>query len=140
MGKIVYDFREGLEPEKLIFKENKHKCKETTLWFLYLLLCWSYACGWYALFHWAYINYEDIAFWVLSISWIVFVLIFVINSIINLKRNSNRKKLKKLEKERRLETETYNETQKRNNYDPPTVSNKIEREKLNENEIIPKVL
>jgi len=138
MGKIVYDYREGLEPEKIIFKENKHKCKEFTFWLLYLLLAWTYACGWYALFHWAYINHADTAFWVLLISWIVFIIIFVINSIVNLKRHSNNKKLKKLEQQR-LETEQNNITQKRN-YDPPTVSNQIEREMLNENEIIPKVL
>jgi len=139
MGKIVYDFRDGLEPEKLIFKENQHKLREAIYWLLYLLLDWTYACGWYALFHWAYINYEDTAFWVFSISWIVFVLIFIINAIVNLIRNSNKRKLKKLEAKNRLETEN-NFTQKRNNYDQPNIPNKIEREMLHENEIVPKVL
>lgn len=140
MGKIVYDFREGLEPEKLVFKENTHKCREFTYWLLYLLLCWSYACGWYALFHWAYINHEDITFWVLAISWIVFVLIFSIIAIINLVSHNNEKKLKKLEKEKKVETKENNITEKSNHYDAPTYSNKIEREILNKNEIVPKIL
>jgi len=140
MGKIVYDFREGLEPEKLIFKENTHRCREFTYWLLYLLLCWTYACGWYALFHWAYINYEDITFWVLSMSWIVFVLIFIIVAIVNLRTNSQMRKKKKAEQMAAVETESNRITEKRSNYDNPTNTNKIEREILNDNEIVPKVL
>jgi len=136
MGKIVYDFRDGLEPEKLIFKENTHKCKESTYWILYLLLDWIYACGWYALFHWAYINYEDISFWVLGISWIVFVLAFIINSIINLKINSNAKKerkLKELEEQEKMNVHIKNQTE-HNFEEPRTDRNKIEQERLKSNE------
>ena len=56
MGKIIYDFREGLEKEKLIFKENTHKCRDFSFCTLYLLFDWIYACSWYALFHWFYIK------------------------------------------------------------------------------------
>ena len=95
MGKIIYDFREGLEREKLVFRENTHYCKEYTFWALYLLLDWTYACAWYALFHWFYINYEYIAFWTLAGIWIVFIIIFILNAIINLVKNKRNKKHKK---------------------------------------------
>ncbi len=137
MGKIIYDFREGLEPEKLIFKENTHRCKESIYWLLYLLLCWTYACGWYALFHWSYINYEDTAVWVIGITWCVFVFGFLINAFVNLQMNKKNKLLKK-EKREKEEKQVYNEVMIRaNNNDPNPNNGKFEKEDLGFNEIIP---
>lgn len=139
MGKIVYDFREGLEPEKLIFKEETHRCREATYYSLYLLLCWSYACGWYALFHWAYINYEDITFWVLVGCWLAFVIIFIIIHIVNIcihKKKKAEKKRHELEKQ----METDNKLNKRTEVSNQGNNKKMEMQFLNENEIVPKIL
>ena len=95
MGKIIYDFRDGLEREKLVFQENTHRCRDYSFWVLYLLFDWIYCCAWYALFHWAYINHEDYAFWIFAGTWVLFIIIFIANSIVNLQKNQNRKKHKK---------------------------------------------
>ena len=64
MTKIEYDFREGLDRDHIIYKKSGYDWDFCIKYILYLLATFLFTAGWYALFHYAYINHETTAFWV----------------------------------------------------------------------------
>lgn len=110
MGKIVYDFREGLDQEKIVYKNTGWDCGAIFGYIGYLILTWIWACGFFALFQYAYINHEPVAFWVYVGIWLFFVTILLTVIIYNLcayynnkaqkKRMREEEELKKADKDR----------------------------------------
>jgi type VI protein secretion system component VasK len=115
MGKVEYDFREGLDQEKIVYKKESFDCKSCFYYFLCLMVCWIYTAGWFALFHYAYINHEPIAFWVYIGCWLAFALSLLTIIIVNLSKHYHRKNLKKAELAREMERRRiFEEEEKRN--------------------------
>jgi hypothetical protein len=100
MGKVEYDFREGLEKEKIVYKNNRWNYDEFFLYLLVVLVAWSWAAGWFALFFYAYIYNEPIAFWVFIACWLAFVAALITVSVVNLCRHYAEKKRKEADKKR----------------------------------------
>ncbi len=105
MGRIEYDFRDGLDKDHLIYKKKGNDCKFCCYYLLYLLATYINCALWYALFHYAYINHEPIAFWVYVGCWLFWVLTIVVVAIINLCIHHSHKKKLREEKQRRLDEE-----------------------------------
>jgi type VI protein secretion system component VasK len=95
MGKIVYDFREGLDQEKIVYKSSGWDWSAICGYGGYLILTWIWACGFFALFQYAYINHEPVAFWVYIGIWLAFVALLLTVIIYNLGTYYSNKALKK---------------------------------------------
>lgn len=87
MGKTIYDFREGLEQDKIVYKNDRCDCKSCVYYTGYLLFTWGLAVGWFAIFQVAYIFHEPIAFWVYIGFWLAFIVSFLIVATVNLCRH-----------------------------------------------------
>ena len=97
MVKVVYDFREGLDREKIIYKDTSCDCRSCMYYILYLLFTWIYCGGFFALFHYSYINYEPTAFWVYTAIWFAFIVFLLTIIIYNLIHQRAKKKTRKAE-------------------------------------------
>lgn len=95
MGKILYDFREGLDQEKIVYRNTDCDCKSVVYYLLYLMFAWSWVVVWFALFHYAYIYHEPIAFWVYIGVWLTFIIGLSSIIIYNLVNHSIKKKARK---------------------------------------------
>lgn len=84
MGKVVYDFREPIESEKRVYKKEGVNWKEAFYYLGFLLLTWGYTVGFFALFQYAYIIHEPVAFWVYCGIWLAFTIALLIIIIINI--------------------------------------------------------
>jgi hypothetical protein len=99
MGRIVYDFREGLDQEKIVYKNTSWNLKHGFYYILYMLATWGWAAGWFALFQYAYINNEPIAFWVYIGCWLLFMVIMCSIIFTNLFRHYAAKERKRVFRE-----------------------------------------
>lgn len=72
MVKVTYDFREGLDSEKIVYRNTSMDCKSVIYYILYLIFAWSWVVAFFALFHYAYIYHEPTAFWAYIGVWIAF--------------------------------------------------------------------
>lgn len=103
--KIEYDFRDGLDHKKMVYKKsNRCSCGEFWGYLGYLLATWIWAAGWFALFFYAWMTDREATFITFIVVWMVFMLglIFgfvVPNLVRNHKKQSEKKRLKRLEKE-----------------------------------------
>ena len=98
-----YDFREGMLLEKVVYKDESFDIKSRILYVICILLTWCWGCAWFALFFWAYIFHEQIAFWVFIIVWLIhfiIVVIFAAHTLISARNKKIEKKRKKEENER----------------------------------------
>lgn len=98
MAKPIYDFREGLEKENIVYKKKKREPIHGLYYFLYLMATWAWTVGWFALFLYAYTNHEFIAFWVYIAFWLAFAISFIIIATLNI-MESNKKKKEKIKQE-----------------------------------------
>ena len=108
MVKIEYDFREGLDRDHIIYKKKGYDCKFCCYYVLYLIATYAFTAGWYALFHYAYINDEPTAFWVYIAFWLAWVILIVTIAVANLMvhyRNKRARKAKEAEEEERKKRE-----------------------------------
>jgi type VI protein secretion system component VasK len=98
MGKVIYDFREGLDQEKIVYKKTGWDCLSLIYYLGYMLFTWAFAAAWFALFQYSYINHEPIAFWVYIACWLVFmiVLIYILGRNLYKDHKLNSEKEKKL--------------------------------------------
>jgi hypothetical protein len=111
MGKIEYDFREGLDGTKRVYHDDRWcNCVEFWGYIGYLLATWIWMAGWFALFLHAWLEDRVVTFWVFVGVWFGF-LIFLIGGFMipNLckyyKERSERRKIKeaaRLAKEKNL--------------------------------------
>jgi len=63
---IQYDFRLGLDLDKIIYRDRRVcNCREITIYIVILIAYWILVCGYYALWHHFYLGYMQISFWVL---------------------------------------------------------------------------
>jgi len=95
MGKVIYDFREGLDQEKIIYKNTSCDCASFMKFVGFVLLSWGWTVGWFALFQYSYIFHAKTAFWVYVIVWLVVILLFITWVTYFLCAHSKKKKLKK---------------------------------------------
>jgi predicted membrane protein len=98
MGKVMYDFREGMEKEKIVYKDTGVDCRSFMYYVGYLLFTWVYMAGWFALFLYAYIYHESIAFWVYIACWLAFTIFLIVILSWNLRYFHQLKKKKKQKK------------------------------------------
>ena len=101
MSEPMYDFRDGILLEKVVYKDDSCNCGYTLLYLLILLLTWIWGCAWFALFFYSYIFHEKVAFIVFIVIWCVFAVIVIVIGILTIQKSKNEKQRKKLEKEER---------------------------------------
>ncbi len=101
MVKAVYDFREGLEKDKIVYKNDKWDWKGCFYYLLYLFATWGWAVAWFAVFQTAYIFNEKTAFWIYIGLWFAFIITIITIYMVNLIRFYK----KKSDKKKRLEEE-----------------------------------
>ncbi len=131
MGKTIYDFREGLEKDKIIYKKTSFSCKYAIYYILYLLLTWAWMAGWYALFHIAYTYNEITAFWTYIGFWLFFNIIligFIIRNLAVYYGKRYHKALNALELEKKQTSNTHEVKETERNF---LTSERGDREKLN---------
>jgi hypothetical protein len=103
MGKLEFDFREGLDKDHIVYKKKGFDCKHCIYYLMYLLFTWGYTVAFFALFQYAYTNHELVAFPIYIALWLLFIVALTTIAIINLvkyQRNKVIKKAKKLEENR----------------------------------------
>lgn len=109
--KVEYDFRDGLDHKKMVYKKKGGcSCGEFWGYLGYLLATWIWSAGWFALFFYAWMTDREATFITFIVVWMVFMLglifLFVIPNLYRHYRKSKEKKLKKQqekdEKERLL--------------------------------------
>jgi hypothetical protein len=142
MGKIVYDFREGLDQEKIVYKNTSMDCKAIFGYAGYLILTWIWAIGWFALFQYAYINHEPVAFWVYCGIWLAFVAALLSVITYNLVVYYNKKDMKikkrleeeakKAEKDKHEREEMKKRALEKQANDYVTTTRNNENDKLNQ--------
>jgi hypothetical protein len=108
MGKLEYDFREGLDGTKRVYHDDRWcNCVEFWGYIGYLLATWCWMAGWFALFLHAWLEDRVVTFWVFVGVWFGF-LIFLIGGFMipNLcKYYSARAERRRLKEEARLAKE-----------------------------------
>src|SRR5690349_13581011 len=108
MGRVEYDFREGLDAEKIVYKNTSWDWRAAMYYLGYLLLTWAWAAGWFALFHYAYIYNEQTAFWTYIGIWLAFIGVLLFIIIRNLVVHSNNKK----HKQEKIKAEEFKKSEK----------------------------
>ena len=113
MGKIEYDFREGLDGTKRVYSDKRScNCGEFWAYAGWLIGTWIYAAGFFALFLWAWLKDRYITFWVFVGVWFSFMFFLIFGFFLpNLlkfyadERKTEKKELEeKIAKERLLES------------------------------------
>lgn len=98
MVKVIYDFREGLDKEKIVYRDTSCDCASFWKFVAFVLFSWSFMIGWFALFQYSYISHGRTAFWVYVIVWLVAVISFASWVTYYLIAYTNKKKKLKAEK------------------------------------------
>jgi hypothetical protein len=63
LKEVKHDFRTGLDLEYIVYREkDRYNCLEIFCYILILILYYAILAAYYALWHWAYINYTVKAF------------------------------------------------------------------------------
>ncbi len=75
---IKFDFREGIDIDKIVYKNTRTRWEHAIYYFLCMLLTWVYAFGFLWLNFYLYANYENVVKWVFIGVWIAVVLSIVI--------------------------------------------------------------
>jgi type VI protein secretion system component VasK len=113
MGKVQYDFRLGINQDRIVYKNDKWDWKSTMYYLLYMLFTWAYLVGWFCAFEYSYINHQRIAFWVYIGCWLAFIGVFISFAIINLAK-AHQKKKKKQAKARMIQEELKRKEEEEN--------------------------
>ncbi len=132
MGRVTFDFREGMDQEKIIYKNTGVDCRSYFYYFGYMLLSWIYAAGWFALFQYAYINHEPIAFWVYIACWLAFTIFLITYLGCNLcyhtrlkaEKKAKKHKIEKAEADKR-EAEKKDRMEKRHEHEKAAVQTEM---------------
>ena len=101
MSEPVYDFRDGILLEKVVYKDDSCNCGYVLLYLGCLLITWAVGCAFFALFFYSYVFHERVAFIVFLVIWCVFAVIVIVIGFLTIQRSKNEKARKKQEKEER---------------------------------------
>ena len=97
----MYDFRDGILLEKVVYKDNSFNCLYILYYLGCLLLTLIWGSAWFALFFYSYVFHEPVAFIVFIVIWAIFMIIVIIIGFLTIQRSKAEKKRKKEEKEER---------------------------------------
>lgn len=126
MGKIEYDFREGLEKDKIIYINDKRDWGGLFFYFCYILFAWSWAIANFSLWYYAYIYHEPTAFWIFVGIWLGFIVFLITVSLVNIHRYNRKKEMK-------LKQKLNDEKQKDESHKQKMEERKMETRGDNEN-------
>ena len=101
MSEPVYDFRDGILLEKVVYKDNSCNFGYVLLYLGCLLITWAVGCGFFALFFYSYIFHEKAAFIVFLVIWCIFAVIVITIGFLTIQDSKIEKARKKKEKEDR---------------------------------------
>jgi hypothetical protein len=99
MGKLEFDFREGLDKDHIVYKRKGFSWKHCVYYLSYLLFTWGYAVAFFALFQFVYTNFEPVAFPIYIALWLAFVIALIIVAVINLIHSNQAKRIKVAKRE-----------------------------------------
>jgi hypothetical protein len=105
---IKFDFREGIDIDKIVYKNTRTRWEHAIYYFLCMLFTWLYAFGFLWLNFYLYANYEDVVKWIFIGVWVAVVLSIIIRGGIILAGYYSRKwdkERKKKEEENRMKEE-----------------------------------
>ena len=89
-----FDFREGLDKDKIIYKNTRLKWEDAIFYGLCAIITWGYGFGFLALNFYLYSNYEETVKWVYVGIWGFTVLTIIIKGGYQIRQNAVRKKEK----------------------------------------------
>ena len=116
MSEPMYDFRDGILLEKVVYKDDSCNFGYVLLYIACLLLTWIWGCGWFALFFYSYVFHENVAFIVFIVIWGIFAIIVIVIGFLTIQRSKNEKRRKKEEKEEReRQMKEINDAKRRRN-------------------------
>ena len=101
MSQPMYDFRDGILLEKVVYKDTSCNFGYVLLYIACLLLTWIWGSGWFALFFYAYVFHEYPTYIILIVIWLVFAITVIVIGILTIQRSKNEKRRKREEKEER---------------------------------------
>ena len=105
MSEPMYDFRDGILLEKVVYKDTSCNFGYVLLYLGCLLLTWIWGSAWFALFFYSYIFHEKVAFIVFIVIWCVFAIIVIVIGFLTIQSSKKQKAKKaeeKAERERQL--------------------------------------
>ena len=125
MSEPLYDFRDGMLLEKVVYKDDSCNCGYVLLYLACLLLTWIWGSAWFALFFYSYVFHEKVALIVFVVVWCLFAVVVIVIGYLTIQRSKNEKRYKKEQKEERERQEKEindakrrrNEKRKEMNYD-----------------------
>ena len=86
MSEPLYDFRDGILLEKVVYKDESCNFGYVLLYILCLIITWIWGAGWFALFFYSYIFHERIAFIVFIVVWGVFIIALAVIGFLTIKK------------------------------------------------------
>jgi hypothetical protein len=134
MGKLEFDFREGLDKDHIVYRKKGFDCKHCIYYLGYLLFTWGYTVAFFALFQYVYTNHEPVAFPIYVSLWLAFLIFFFINAVRVLRNYQDVKKIKKANKEaeaRKLQGQHGIDYQPTNENHPRGIEMAVKTEKDN---------
>jgi hypothetical protein len=99
MGKIEFDFREGLDKDHIVYKRSGFHWTHCVYYIGYLLFTWGITVAFFALFQFVYTNYEPVAFPIYIALWLAFVISIIIVAVMNLVNYKKTKHVRKAKKD-----------------------------------------
>ena len=116
MSQPMYDFRDGILLEKVVYKDTSCNFGYVLLYIACLLLTWIWGSGWFALFFYAYVFHEYPTYIILIVIWLVFAITVIVIGILTIQRSKNEKRRKREEKEEReRQLKAINEAKRKRN-------------------------
>ena len=116
MSEPMYDFRDGILLEKVVYKDDSCNFGYVLLYLACLLITWIWASAWFALFFYSYVFHEKVAFIVFIVIWLIFAITVLIIGYLTIKRSKSEKKRKRREKEEReIQLKQINDAKRKRN-------------------------
>ena len=118
MSEPMYDFRDGILLEKVVYKDDSCNFGYVLIYIACLLLTWIWGCGWFALFFYSYIFHEKATFITFIVIWGVFAIGVVVIGFLTIQKSKNQKAQKakiKAERERQLKEIQANKKRRHEN-------------------------
>ena len=112
----MYDFRDGILLEKVVYKDESCNFGYVLLYLACLLLTWIWGSAWFALFFYSYVFHEIATFITFIVIWILFAITVIVIGFLTIQRSKNEKKRKReLKEEREKQMKEINEAKRRRN-------------------------
>ena len=116
MSGPIYDFRDGILLEKVVYKDDSCNFGYVLLYIGCLLIEWAIGCGFFALFFYSYIEHEKPTYITFIVIWCIFICIVIVIGFLTIQRSKNEKIRKIKEKEdRERQLREINDAKRRRN-------------------------